>query len=82
MSIDDADDLRVGQKAQVRFLGLHERNIPIIMGSLTRLSADSLVDEKSGDVFTPPRCASRGPDEAETCEARISHCVRARRWLC
>jgi HlyD family secretion protein len=51
VSIDDADDLRVGQKAQVRFLGLHERNMPIIFGRLTRLSADSLVDEKSGESF-------------------------------
>lgn len=51
VSIDDADDLRVGQQAQVRFVGLHERNLPIIMGRLTRLSADSLVDEKSGEAF-------------------------------
>ena len=51
VSIDDADDLRIGQKAQVRFLGLHERNLPIIMGSLTRLSADSFVDEKTGVTF-------------------------------
>lgn len=51
VSIDDADDLRVGQKAQVRFLGLHERNLPVIMGSLTRLSADSFVDEKTGETF-------------------------------
>lgn len=51
VSIDDADDLQVGQQAQVRFLGLHERNMPIIFGQLTRLSADTLVDEKTGDVF-------------------------------
>ena len=51
VSIDDADDLRIGQQAQVRFLGLHERNIPVIIGRLTRLSADSLVDEKTGVVF-------------------------------
>ena len=47
----DADDLQVGQNAQVRFLGLHERNMPIITGRVTRLSADSLVDEKSGEAF-------------------------------
>lgn len=51
VSIDDADDLRLGQKAQVRFLGLHERNMPVIVGKLTRLSADSLVDEKTGETF-------------------------------
>lgn len=51
VAIGDADDLRVGQSAQVRFLGLHERNMPIITGQVTRLSADSLVDEKSGEAF-------------------------------
>jgi len=51
VSIDDADDLSVGQEAQVRFLGLHDRNIPVITGTLTKLSADSLTDKESGDVF-------------------------------
>jgi HlyD family secretion protein len=51
VSIDDADDLRIGQQAQVRFPGLHERDIPVITGRLTRLSADSLVDEKTGVAF-------------------------------
>ena len=51
VGIGDADDLRIGQSAQVRFLGMHERNMPIIMGRVTRLSADSLSDEKSGEVF-------------------------------
>lgn len=48
VSIDDGDDLKVGQQAQVKFLGLHDRNLPIITGQLTRLSADTLVDEKTG----------------------------------
>ena len=51
VGIGDADDIRVGQQAQVKFLGLHERSMPIIMGQVTRLSADSLVDEKSGEAF-------------------------------
>jgi HlyD family secretion protein len=51
VSVDDADDLRIGQQAQVKFLGLHERNMPTIFGKLTRLSADTLSDEKTGDVF-------------------------------
>jgi len=51
VGIGDADDLRVGQSAQVKFLGLHERNMPIIMGRVTRLSADSLVEEKTGDAY-------------------------------
>jgi HlyD family secretion protein len=51
VSIDDADDLRIGPQAQVRFLGLHERGMPIIFGRLTRLSADTMVDEKSGQPY-------------------------------
>ena len=51
VSTADADDLRMGQEAQVRFLGIHERSMPVITGNLTRLSADSLVDEKTGEAF-------------------------------
>jgi len=51
VSVDDADDLKVGQQAQVRFLGLHERNMPVIMGRLTRLSADTLTDKETGQSF-------------------------------
>lgn len=51
ISPDDADDLRVGQKAMVRFASLHERALPNLEGSLTRLSADSFFDEKSGQSY-------------------------------
>jgi HlyD family secretion protein len=50
-SIEDADDLKVGQEAQVRFPGLRDADLPILKGRLERLSADSLVDEKTGDAF-------------------------------
>lgn len=48
---EDADDLSVGQKAEVRFASLHERALPILSGKLTRLSADSFTDEKTGESF-------------------------------
>lgn len=51
ISPDDADDLRVGQQARVKFPGLHDRRLPDIEGRLTRLSADSFVDEKSGQSY-------------------------------
>ncbi|MBC9031397.1 HlyD family type I secretion periplasmic adaptor subunit [Sphingomonas sp. JC676] len=51
ISPDDADDLRVGQQARVKFPGLHDRRLPDIAGTLTRLSADSFVDEKSGQSY-------------------------------
>jgi HlyD family type I secretion membrane fusion protein len=48
---NDADDLKLGQETQIRFTSLHERNLPILKGRLTELSADSFVDEKSGQRF-------------------------------
>jgi HlyD family type I secretion membrane fusion protein len=48
---DDADDLHVGQRALVKFSGLHERTLPNLEGKLTRVSADSFTDEKSGQSY-------------------------------
>lgn len=47
----DADDLRPGMQTQVRFSGLHERNMPILHGNITKVSADSFEDERSGARF-------------------------------
>jgi HlyD family type I secretion membrane fusion protein len=44
----DTDDLVVGQVALVRFPGLHERNLPNLEGRIRRVSADALVDERTG----------------------------------
>lgn len=48
---DDADELRVGQEARVKFPGLHDRTLPDLPGRLTRLSADSLTDERTGQSY-------------------------------
>lgn len=47
----DADDLRLGQTTQVRFTSLHERDLPILKGRLTKLSADAFKDENSGQMY-------------------------------
>lgn len=47
----DADDLRAGQEAQVRFLGLHERTLPALTARVTRISADSFTDEQTGATY-------------------------------
>lgn len=49
--VEDADDLKVGQMAQIRFTGLPSGDLPILNGRLERVSADSFVDEKSGATF-------------------------------
>lgn len=48
---EDVDDVAVGQKAELRFVGMHDRGLPLLEGVMTRLSADALVDEKSGLSF-------------------------------
>ena len=44
----DADDVYQGQKAQVRFLSVHDRTLPMLEGTVRTISADRLNDEKSG----------------------------------
>ncbi len=51
VSPSDAEDLRVGQEATVRFSSLHERNLPTIKGRITNVSADSFTDEKTGQRY-------------------------------
>lgn len=45
---NDADDVYVGQIAEVRFATLHERDLPVFEGEVTRFSADSFTDERTG----------------------------------
>jgi HlyD family type I secretion membrane fusion protein len=51
VSPTDADDLKPGMATQVRFSGLHERNLPILKGQITKVSADSFEDERTGTRF-------------------------------
>lgn len=51
MSPNDADDLRVGQVAEVRFPALHDRTLPVLHGTVSRVSADALRDERTGAYF-------------------------------
>lgn len=56
----DADDLKVGMDTQVRFSAIQERSLPILKGSVSRISADSFEDERTGqryfeiEVIVPP----------------------------
>lgn len=47
----DADDLRVGQETEVRFTAFRERDLPILHGELTAISADSFTEEQTGRQF-------------------------------
>lgn len=48
---NEANDLRVGDVAELRFPSLHERRLPMIEGKVTRVSADILSDEKSNTSY-------------------------------
>ena len=47
----DADGLYVGQITEVRLGSSRDRTLPILKGTLTSLSADSLVNDKNGAAF-------------------------------
>jgi HlyD family secretion protein len=47
----DADDLQVGKEVEVKFPSLHDRTLPVLKGTLTKLSADSFADEKTGQRY-------------------------------
>ncbi|MFT3722042.1 MAG: HlyD family type I secretion periplasmic adaptor subunit [Hyphomonadaceae bacterium] len=47
----DARNIKVGQQAQVKFLIAHARRSPRLFGSVATISADQLVNDKSGQAF-------------------------------
>ncbi|ALH79663.1 HlyD family type I secretion periplasmic adaptor subunit [Sphingopyxis macrogoltabida] len=47
----DADDLAPGMTTQIRFTALQERNLPILVGKISKVSADSFEDERTGMRF-------------------------------
>ncbi len=47
----DAADVRVGHEARVKFPALRDRSIPTVSGTISRVSADSYIDERTGAQF-------------------------------
>jgi HlyD family secretion protein len=47
----DASDIHPGQKTEIRFPAFHDRRMPLLNGVISKVSADSLLDEKSGASF-------------------------------
>lgn len=67
---EDGDDLKVGNKALVKFPGLHDRTLPDLEGTLTRFSADSLTDDKTGVRYFTGEVTVPGDQLAILREAR------------
>lgn len=45
---EDIDGVFAGSEAEVRFLSLHDRALPILTGTVRTVSADSVTDERTG----------------------------------
>ena len=48
---EDAADLNIGQQVEVKFAAIHDRTLPIVKATLTKVSADALSDEKNNRSF-------------------------------
>jgi HlyD family secretion protein len=57
MQPQDIDQIRVGQKALLRFSAFNQRTTPELNGTVTRISADVTQDQKSGASFYTVRIA-------------------------
>jgi HlyD family secretion protein len=51
LAAQDIDEVFVGKEARVRFSGLHERSIRTLKGHIVRVSADSFVDDRTGQSY-------------------------------
>lgn len=48
---EDADSVYVGMKARVNFSAYQARRLPIILGTVTNISADRQIDQHSGQAY-------------------------------
>lgn len=51
ISPNDAQELRQGQSAEVRFPSVHDRSLQVLRGRVTNVSAGGLVDPKTGAQY-------------------------------
>ena len=51
LSPNDADDAYRGQTAQICFVSVHNRALPLFTGLVRTVSADSFTDEKTGRSY-------------------------------
>lgn len=47
----DIDRLELGEKTDIRFSAFNQATTPVIEGTLIRISADSLTEERTGDAY-------------------------------
>lgn len=67
----DIDQLRVGQKALLRFTTFNQRTTPEIYGAVTRVSADITTDQRSGASYYTVRIGMSAEEIARLGEVRL-----------
>ena len=67
----DIDQLRVGQKALLRFTTFNQRTTPEIFGAVTRISADISTDQRSGASYYTIRIGMAPQEIARLGEVRL-----------
>ncbi|UEM22402.1 HlyD family type I secretion periplasmic adaptor subunit [Skermanella mucosa] len=67
----DIDDIRLDQQVQVRLVGFRQRNIPAIRGTIRQVSADRLIEERSGTPYYTVIVEVNELDTASTPEIRL-----------
>jgi HlyD family secretion protein len=48
---NDAEGLKLGQSTEIRIPAFHDRRMPTLTGTISKISADSFVDDKTGASF-------------------------------
>jgi HlyD family secretion protein len=67
----DIDQLRIGQKALLRFTTFNQRTTPEIYGEVTRISADISTDQRSGASYYTIRIGMSPQEVARLGEVRL-----------
>jgi HlyD family type I secretion membrane fusion protein len=76
-SPNDADDLKIGMTTQVRFSALQERNLPTLYGKISKVSADSFEDERSGMRYFNVEVQVAAKELAKIQKIRGENAIRA-----
>jgi HlyD family type I secretion membrane fusion protein len=69
------DGVEQGKPAEVRFSGFQDRKIPIIHGQLTRVSADTLTDDRTGQSYYTAEVTVPPAELAKV--GRLAHVLKA-----
>ena len=77
ISPTNADDVRPGQRAFVRFDTLHEKTLPALEGVVTRFSADAMTDERTGETYYTTEISIPADELRQVEELRGANTLRA-----